>query len=88
MRGESESSANAWPAYAVRDFPRTGFMLLNASFTNAFLPAQDAQPLPHGADAIVLGCQREGYIEVRLIGFSGVNTAYLSELRLEPCSTP
>ncbi|HEY2980637.1 MAG TPA: hypothetical protein VGJ22_05615 [Anaerolineales bacterium] len=87
-RGAGLSSANAWPAYAVRDFPRTGFMLLNASFRNAFFPGQDAQPFPHGADAIVLGCQRDGYIEVRLIGFPAANIAYLSDLRLEPCSSP
>jgi hypothetical protein len=87
-RGVGMASANAWPAYAIRDYPRTGFMLLNESLVDVILPARDAQPLPHGADVILLGCRRDGYIEARLAAFPEANAAYKSDLLFEPCAPP
>lgn len=82
------ASTNAWPAYAVRDYPRTGFKLLNSTLTDALLPARDPLPLPHAADAIVLGCQREDYVEVRVIAFPESDTVFVSEASLAACAPP
>jgi hypothetical protein len=85
-RGTGMPSANAWPAYAVRGFPRTGFLLLNNSLTDALFPAKDVLPIPHGGEAILLGCQREGYLEVRLIAFPDSEAIYISQPLSDPCT--
>jgi hypothetical protein len=87
-RGAGMPSANSWPAYAVRDYPRTGFQLLNATLVDVLLPAREAQPLPHAARVLVLGCQREGYIEARLAAFPETVELFISDLRFEPCANP
>src|SRR5688572_11883129 len=79
-------STNPWPAYAVRDFPRLGFLLLNQRSTSAVFPGRINSPFPHAADAIVMGCQREDYVDVRLIAFPELETVYLSAPLTETCS--
>jgi hypothetical protein len=86
--GAGISSATPWPAYAVRDFPRTGFKLLNETFVDALFRAKDAQPFPHAADAIILGCQNENYIEVRMIAFPETDTVFISEFFHKSCDLP
>jgi hypothetical protein len=67
-RGTGLASAHPWPAYAPRDFPRLGFLLLNATRQDVLLPTRVTPAgINHGADAIVLGCRREDYIEARLV---------------------
>jgi hypothetical protein len=68
-RNEGMISANPWPAYAVKDYARIGFVLLNDHQSNAIFVTRDLLDFPQGADAITLGCQRENYIEVRVIDF-------------------
>ncbi|MBI1855463.1 MAG: glycosyltransferase family 39 protein [Chloroflexi bacterium] len=85
-RGTGLSSANPWPAYAPRDFPRMGFLLLNQTRKDALFPArQMPDSFPQAADAVILGCQRADYIEVRLILFPDSDSAYLSAPLTDPC---
>jgi len=81
------TSATPWPSYAPRDYPRLGFKLLNRDvrevvFPNKGVPVENV----HGLDVILLGCQRENYIEARLLVFPNTNLAYLSDLALDLCS--
>jgi len=81
------TSTNTWPAYVPHDYPRLGFRLLNQDlrdiiFPNKGVPIENVQ----GYDVILLGCQRDTYIEARLLVFPNANLTYLSNLGLEPCS--
>jgi hypothetical protein len=70
-RYEGMASANPWPAYAIRDFARMGFVVINDHSTNAIFMTRETQNFPQGADVIMLGCQRDGYVEARLLDFNG-----------------
>jgi Dolichyl-phosphate-mannose-protein mannosyltransferase len=86
-RNQGLASSHPWPAYAPRDFPRLGFELLNQSRKDVLLPSRTIpDPFPSASDAIVLGCQRTDYIEVRLILFPDSDTAYLSTPLTVPCN--
>jgi len=81
------TSSTPWPSYAPRDFPRLGFKLLNYGsreivFPNKGVTIENVQ----GEDVIVLGCEREDYIEARLLVFPNADITYLSNLALGPCS--
>ena len=87
-RNTGLSSAHPWPAYAVRDFPRVGFLLLNQSRHDVFIALKSAGAgFEQAADAIVLGCQATDHIEARLILFPGANAAYLSAPLGAACDT-
>ena len=83
-RGEGLSSANPWQAYAVRDFPRMGFLLLNERRSDMIFPTRELLNFPQGADAVVLACRREDYYEVRLIDFG--THSYQSAPLSKPCA--
>jgi len=86
-RNKGLASTNPWPAYAVRDYPRLGFLLLNQySISAVFRGRINSLTFPHAADAIVLGCQRDDYVEVRLIAFPELETVYLSAPLSGTCS--
>jgi hypothetical protein len=69
------------------DQPRFGFLLLNEDVTAAHFPSRDVTlAFPHAAEAILLGCQRDDYVEVRLIAFPELNVFHLSAPLTEPCS--
>jgi hypothetical protein len=86
-RNTGLTSSHPWPAYAVRDYARMGFLFLNQTRRDALYPSRQVPaPFPHGADAILLGCQHEDYTEVRLIFFPALDAAYLSAPLSEPCS--
>jgi hypothetical protein len=82
-RGEGIFSANPWPAYAVREYARIGFILLNEKAANAIFQTRDVLDFPQGADAIVLACRKEDYLDARLVVFPkrGYQNAPLSD----PC---
>ncbi len=87
VRDRGLSSSNPWPAYTPRPFSRMGFVLINQARWEALLPSRQMPlPFPHAADAIVLGCQREGYVEARLVFFPGEEAAHLSAPLSLPCS--
>jgi hypothetical protein len=85
-RDKGISSAHPWPAYAVRDYPRMGFVFLNQDTRSAVFPTRRISDFPHAADAIILGCRREGYVEVRLIAFPELDLLYSSAPLTELCS--
>ena len=84
-RDQGVSSAHPWPAYAVRDFARMGFVLLNQNSYNAIFSTREPLDFPQGADAILLGCQRQDYIEARLVVFPTLPASYLSAPLSEGC---
>jgi hypothetical protein len=85
-RNNGLSSSTPSPAYAIRDYPRLGFLLLNENSTSAVFPTREIPgPVPHAADVIVLGCQRENYVDVRLIAVPELDAVYLSAPLEEPC---
>ncbi|HXF86540.1 MAG TPA: glycosyltransferase family 39 protein [Anaerolineales bacterium] len=86
-RNQGIASANPWPSYQVRDYPRMGFLLIHQHLIHAVFPAKEPpQPFPHAADAILLGCAREEYVEVRLIAFPELDVVHLSAPLTEPCT--
>jgi 4-amino-4-deoxy-L-arabinose transferase-like glycosyltransferase len=81
------SSANPSPAYKVRDFARLGFLLLNQTSTAAVFPTRQVPgEIPHAEDVIVLGCQKDDYVEARLIAFTTLDIFYVSVPLTEPCT--
>jgi len=81
------ASANPWPAYALRDYPRLGFLLLNQSSVFVVLPTKRLPEFPHARDAIVVGCQRDDYVEARWIIFPELNSVYSNTEFPETCSS-
>ena len=80
------ASANPWPAYAFRDYPRIGFLLLNDGSHYVVFPTKRLPGFPHARDAIILGCQAEAYLEARWIVFPGLDSVYSTEAPAESCS--
>ena len=80
------ASANPWPAYAFHDYPRIGFLLLNQASISVVFPTKKISEFPHAADVIVLGCQRDGYVEARWVAFPELDSVYSSESLTETCS--
>jgi hypothetical protein len=87
-RGVGLASANAWPAYATRPYPRTGFLILNDALVDVLFPVREPQPFRHAADALVLGCRREEYVEARVVVFPALGEAYVAEAFGDPCEGP
>ncbi|NOY98935.1 MAG: hypothetical protein GXP40_07005 [Chloroflexi bacterium] len=79
-RGDGIFSAHPWAAYAQRDFPRMGFIVIDQTVTQAVLPmGETPAAFPNGADVIVLGCQHGDYLEVRTVSFVDADITYLGE---------
>jgi hypothetical protein len=79
-------SATPWPSYAPRNYPRLGFKLLDQDVREVVFPDKGVRiENVQGFDVIVLGCQRENYIEARLLLFPNNNLSYLSDRALMPC---
>lgn len=85
-REDGLASTNPWAAYAIRDYPRIGFLLLNQHASSVVFPTKRISDFPHAADAIVLGCQREDYVEAHLVALPELDTIYLSEPLTQTCS--
>lgn len=85
-RNTGLASAHPWPAYAPRDFPRVGFLLLNQSRHDVVLATrQSPEFLEHGSDAIILGCQGSEYLDARLVLLPAPGQAFLAKPLSEPC---
>lgn len=55
-RGEGISGGHPWPPYAVRDYPRLGFILLNEENTYVVLPMKEIPgKIGNGEDVVVSG---------------------------------
>ena len=85
-KNDGLSSANPWPAYAFHDYPRLGFLLLNQTNSSVVFPTKKIAEFPHAADAIILGCQRDGYVEARWVAFPELDSVYASEQAWASCS--
>jgi hypothetical protein len=85
-RDDGLASANPWPAYEIHDYPRVGFLLLNQSNVSVVFRTRRLPEFPHAEDAIILGCQRTGYVEARWIAFPELDSIYSSEQLTEACS--
>jgi hypothetical protein len=79
-------STNPWAAYAIRDYPRIGFLLLNQQSASVVFPTKRLSEFPHAANAIVLGCQRGDYVEARLVALPELDTVHFSEPFTQTCS--
>jgi hypothetical protein len=80
------ASANPWPAYAFRDYPRIGFLLLNDGSHYVVFPTKRLPEFPHARDAIILGCQAEAYLEARWVVFPELDSVYSTEAPAGSCS--
>lgn len=78
------TSATSMLAYAPRPFPRQGFLVLNQGLMQALFPTRDPLDFPQAGEVILLGCQRAGYVEARLVAFPALGMAYVSGIE-EPC---
>ncbi|MFZ5819462.1 MAG: hypothetical protein ACOYYJ_06140 [Chloroflexota bacterium] len=86
-RGVGLSSSNPWQSYAIRDYPRLGFLLLNENVREVVLPIKHTQVENiHAIDALILGCERGAYVEARLVAFPDDSLVYLSERGMTSCS--
>ena len=83
-RNEGLSSTNPWPAYAQKDFARIGFVLINENSYNMIFPTREVLDFKQGADVIILACQTENLIHVRVIDFG--NKSFQSTPLTEPCN--
>lgn len=83
-RGDGLSATNPWPAYAEKDFPRIGFILINDDHRNIIFPTRDLLPFPQGADAIILACNvGDNLLEARVVNFPAVS--HQSAPLSQPC---
>jgi hypothetical protein len=85
-KNDGLASANPWPAYAFHNYPRIGFLLLNQASVSVVFPTKKISEFPHAADVIVLGCQRDGYVEARWVAVPALDSVYSSESPAETCS--
>ena len=79
------SSTHPWPAYAVREFPRLAFILLNESALQAIFPTRTPTPFPPGAETVLLACKRTDHLDVRLVWFVSTSELHQSGSLTEPC---
>jgi len=86
-RGTGISSSTPWPSYAPRDFPRLGFLLINQKVSEVVFPIKALSiENVQGEDVLILGCERDTFVEARVLALPNADLAYLSDLGLEPCS--
>jgi hypothetical protein len=83
-RNEGMSSANPWAVYAVRDFSRIGFILLNDQRSDMLFVTKEVLDFPQGADTIILACQSDGYFDVRVVDFG--THSYQNSPLSQPCT--
>jgi hypothetical protein len=84
-KNEGLASAHPWPAYAIRDYSRIGFILINNNHNDLIFITKETLGFPQGADAIVLACASGDYLNVRVIDF-GKNKAFQSAPLSQPCN--
>jgi hypothetical protein len=85
-RNDGLASTNPAPAFAPRDFPRMGFLLLKDDvIEHVILPMKGSRPFPHFADALVLGCWRDTYLEARFVLFPATGEIFTNGDLTDPC---
>ena len=86
-RNDGIFSTTPWAIYSVRDFSRLGFIVLNTGAHSIIFPVNQPIKLTHGADVVVVGCQRKDYIEARWIFFPDLDETYQAESMNDSCSS-
>ncbi|MBC8336424.1 MAG: glycosyltransferase family 39 protein [Anaerolineales bacterium] len=85
--GAGLASAHPWPAYAIRDFSRMGFVLIDQQNTQVVFPIKKMPvEFPNAEDVIVLGCQKDDYLEARLIYLMDNQEILLNEKIFVTCT--
>jgi hypothetical protein len=85
-RNDGLASTNPAPAFAPRGFPRMGFLLLKDDYIeHVILPMRGSRPFPHFADALVLGCWRDTYLEARFVLFPATGEIFTNGDLTDPC---
>jgi hypothetical protein len=85
-RDNGLASTNPWPAYAPRDYPRLGFLMLNRARLDVILPIRESpQDFQHADDAIILGCPSGDYLEARLVLFVDSGSVFQGAALSRPC---
>jgi hypothetical protein len=65
--GQGEVSFYFYP-YTILDFPRTGFFLIGPHGKDSILlPGGVHGYLPHAADALVIGCREQNYVDALMV---------------------
>ncbi|HCK67246.1 MAG TPA: hypothetical protein DHW49_13365, partial [Anaerolineae bacterium] len=72
-RTEGLSSTNPWPAYAVKDFARLSFLVINENRYDVIFPTREIYNFQQGADVIVLACQFDNVFYARVVNFGNQN---------------
>jgi hypothetical protein len=83
-RNKGLASAHPWPAYVTRDYSRIGFIMINNDRYDLIFITKEALNFPQGADAIVLACQGDEFLNVRVIDFGG--QTFQSAPLSQPCN--
>ncbi|RJP55311.1 MAG: hypothetical protein C4583_00740 [Anaerolineaceae bacterium] len=88
-RNDGLASTNPAPAFAPRDFPRMGFLLLKDSYIEQIiLPMRGSRPFPHAVDAVVVGCWGDTYLEARFVLFPATGEIFMNGSLDASCETP
>jgi len=72
-RTEGLSSTNPWPAYAVKDFARLSFLVINENRYDVIFPTREIYNFQQGSDVIVLACQFDNAFYARVVNFGNQN---------------
>lgn len=83
-RNEGIYSAHPWPAYAEKDFPRIGFILINDNSQQLIFPTKTLLDFPQGADAVLLACESNGVLQARVVDFG--DKSFQSAPLTDPCT--
>ena len=87
VAGNGLTSSNPWPVYVARDYPRTGFIVLNDQRNDIVFPHKDILPeLQSGLDVIVLGCEYDNHLEARFVYLIDSGEAFLSDRQFTACT--
>lgn len=87
-RNDGLASTNPAPAFAPRDFPRMGFLLLKDGYIEQIiLPMKGSRPFPHASDAVVVGCWSDTYLEARFVLFPATGEIFTNDSLEGPCPT-
>ncbi len=80
-KGNGLGGTNPWPAYAPREYPRLGFVLLNQESGQVVLPLRNAIRFPsQGVDVLVLGCKQADHFRAVLLAVPQENLLLQSDL--------
>jgi hypothetical protein len=90
LAGEGAVSPN-WASYHMRDYPRLGFILLGPRRESVILRLdQPPDTFPNAADSLVIGCQRDTYVEAYLVAILTDPQQMILSSRTQPwsCNQP